>query len=194
MEQLPHLFEKQVIQIASLGVWHMVTGLPMKKRLEQVKDPRWEEKTGLFVTLKLQNRVRGSMGVLEPNMVLPEALFDAGQTAATHDQRFPPIRDNEIHDLEIQVTLLKDVKKIQNPEDIKLGQTGLIIARGEKQAVLLPNVAIENNWSAEQFLEACCEKAQLSHKAWKDPNTLVEGFISQVIEGGNLVRALDDLV
>jgi len=46
-------FEKQVIQIASLGVWQIVTGLKMNQRLEPVEDPRWEQKTGLFITLKM---------------------------------------------------------------------------------------------------------------------------------------------
>ena len=71
---------------------------------------------------------------------------------------------------------------------------GLIISRGEKQGVLLPRVAKEQNWNAEQFLEACCEKAQLSHKAWKDPNTLVEVFECMDLEGGMLFKLIEEFI
>lgn len=134
------------------------------------------------------------MGLLESTTTLAETLFDAGQTAATHDKRFPPIENSEISDLEIQVTLLSEIKKLKDPKDIEIGKIGLVVSRGEKQGVLLPHVAVENNWSAEQFLEAACEKAQLSHKAWKDPNTLVEYFKSDALDGGNLIKNLQGYI
>lgn len=183
-------FEKQVIQIAGLGVWQIVTGLQMNRRLEPVEDPRWTQKTGLFVTLKIDGEVRGSMGLLESTTTLAETLFDAAQTAATHDGRFPPVTDEEIPKLELQVSLLSHIKKLKTPADLKIGEMGLIVCRGEKQGVLLPHVAIENNWNAEQFLEATCEKALLNHKAWKDPNTLIEYFTCQVLDGGNLISSI----
>jgi AmmeMemoRadiSam system protein A len=183
-------FEKQVIQIAGLGVWQIVTGQKMNRRLEPVEDVRWEQKTGLFVTIKIAGIIRGSMGLLESTTSLPESLFDAAQTAATHDGRFPPVTEEEISQLEIQISLLSAIKKLKDPRDLKIGEMGLIICRGEKQGVLLPHVAIENDWNAEQFLEAACEKALLNHKAWKDPNTLLEYFTCQVLEGGNLISAI----
>ena len=76
-------FEKQVVQIASLGVWQIVTGKAMKSRLEPVDDHRWEEKNGLFVTLKKEGLTRGSMGMLESTTTLQELLFDTGAAAAT---------------------------------------------------------------------------------------------------------------
>ena len=79
-------------------------------------------------------------------------------------------------------------------EDLVIGVTGLIVSRGEKRAVLLPQVAVERGWAAEQFLEACCEKAELSHKAWKDPNTLVEYFTSLTIEGGPMMKCIEPFI
>jgi len=187
-------FEKQVVQIASLGAWQIVTGGKMVSRLEPVEDPRWEQKTGLFVTLKIAGVIRGSMGLLESTTSLAESLFDAGQTAATHDERYPPIDNKELLNLEINVTLLSEIKKLKNPKDLEIGTMGLIISRGEKQGVLLSHVATENGWDAEQFLEATCEKAQLTHKAWKDPNTLVEYFRSEAFDGGNLVKNIQGYI
>ena len=183
-----------MLQIAALGVWQIVTGRPMVKPLEPVDDPRRLTKEGHFVTLKKQNSVRGSMGVFESSTILPETLFSVAQTAATHDQRFPPVKEEEISDLDIEVTLMSHTHKLQNPQDLEIGTMGLMISRGEKQGVLLPKVDVEQNWAAEQFLEACCEKAQLSHKAWKDPNTLVEVFQCVVLEGGSLVKLIEDMI
>lgn len=187
-------FEKQVVQIAALGAWQVVTGKPMKHPLDPVNDHRWNEKNGLFVTLKKNGATRGSMGMLESTTLLQESLFDTGSAAATHDARFPPVTEDEIKELEIEVTLLSDIKKMESVDELIIGITGLIISRGENRAVLLPQVAKEQNWTAEQFLEACCEKAHLSHKAWKDPNTLVEYFTSLTIEGGSLVKSIEVLV
>jgi len=130
------------------------------------------------------------MGLLESTTTLAETLFDAAQTAATHDGRFPPVTSEEISKIEVQVSLLSAIKKLKDPTDLKIGEMGLIVCRGEKQGVLLPHVAVENNWNAEQFLEATCEKAQLNHKAWKDSNTLLEYFTCQVLEGGNLISSI----
>jgi AmmeMemoRadiSam system protein A len=187
-------FEKQVIQIAALGVWQIVTGRPMAKRLEPVNDPRWQGKNGLFITLRKKGEVRGSMGLLESTTTLPETLFDSAQTAATHDDRFSPITPQEFDDLEIEVTLLTETKKFTKLEDLSIGRAGLVISRGEKRGVLLAHVAKENGWSPEQFLEATCEKAGLSHKAWRDPNTLVEYFESETFDGGNLVKSIQDYI
>ncbi len=187
-------FEKQVVQIACLGAWQIVTGGKMTSRLEPVEDPRWTQKTGLFVTLKIGGVVRGSMGLLESTTTLAETLFDAGQTAATHDTRFPPIELKELPDLEINVTLLSEIKKLKNSEELEIGSMGLIISRGDKQGVLLSHVASENGWNAEQFLEAACEKAQLSHKAWKEPNTLVEYFKSAELDGGNVIQNIQGYI
>jgi len=187
-------FEKQLVQIAALGVWQIVTGHPMKKRLEPVQDPRWNEKSGIFVTLRTNGQIRGSMGLFESSTTLAETAFNVGQTAATHDSRFAPIQENEIPHLDLEVALLSEATRLAGPHQLKLGEMGVMISRGEKRGVLLPHVAVEQKWNGEQFLEACCEKAGLSHKAWKDANTLVESFSCHVIQGGNLLKNIEQFI
>lgn len=194
MQSMHNCFESQAVQIASLGAWNMVTGKPLKRRLDQVADPRWDDKPGLFVTLRKEGQTRGSMGVLEYSQTLPETLFDVGGQAATHDSRYEPISESELESLEIELSMLKNSRRLFRVEDIIIGQTGVMIFRGENQALLLPEVAVENQWTAEQFLEACCEKANLSHKAWKDPNTLVEIFEVEKIQGGRILDAIQPFI
>jgi AmmeMemoRadiSam system protein A len=185
-------FETQVLQIAALGTWCVVTGQPMIKQLEPVNDPRWDKKSGVFVTLKLGPNVRGSVGMLESSTTLQESLFDAGQSAATHDHRFTPVNPDEIKLLAIEVSVVDETKKITSPAELKVGKNGLIISKGEKRAVMLPQIAFEQGWSSEQFLEATCEKAGLGHQEWKDPNTLVEAFDCLHLESPSLFELVKE--
>src|SRR5450755_1971439 len=105
-------FSTQVLQIASLGVWQVVTGRPMTKPLDPTQDKRWLNNTGVFVTLKRGLQVRGSVGLLESSTTLQETLFDAGQSAATHDHRFTPVQENEMENIGIEVTIIENIKKI----------------------------------------------------------------------------------
>ena len=187
-------FSEQVLQIAGLGVWQVVTGKPMLKRLDPVEDPKWERKSGVFVTIKTGLHVRGSVGLLESSTSLPEALFDAGQSAATHDHRFKPVEENEIEGVGLEVTLINNVKKMTDASQIQAGKHGLIISKGEKRAVLLPQVAFERRWSNIEFLEATCEKAGLAHDDWKDPNTLVEYFDCDIFETVSLYNSIKEFI
>jgi AmmeMemoRadiSam system protein A len=188
------LFAKQVLQIASLGVWQVTTGLPMLKAMQPTDDVRWNKKTGVFVTLKQGLHVRGSVGLLESSTTLQEALFDAGQSAATHDHRFTPVASDEIKDIGIEVTLIEDVHKVTKADDVVVGKHGLIISQGDKRGVLLPGVAFEQKWTSEQFLEATCEKANLPLDSWKDPNTLVEIFTCSIFEAPELFETIREFV
>lgn len=187
-------FEDQVIQIASLGVWAIITGKQMTQKMEQCSDPRWDKKTGLFITLRKDGEIRGSMGMLESSMTLPEALFEISGTAASHDERFPPLEESELKDVSLEVTLLSEFEKLQNEKDVRIGETGLLVSREDKQGVLLPKVAKEYSFSSEQFLEATCEKAGLSHKAWKDSNTLVETFTCESYAGKTILEEVSPFV
>jgi AmmeMemoRadiSam system protein A len=132
------------------------------------------------------------MGLLESDQTLAETLFEVGGTAATHDERYAPLEAKELDDLEIHVTVLSKFEKLKSSEDLTIGTHGVAITRGKEKAILLPHVAVDEKWSAEKFLEAACEKAQLSHKAWKDKNTLVERFTVLDIEGGKLMPLIEE--
>ncbi len=188
------IFSNQVLQIAALGAWQVVTQKPMIKALVPMSDPRWNKNIGVFVTLKIGGQTRGSVGLLESSTTLQETLFDAGQSAATHDHRFEPVTEDEIEILGIEVTLIEEMHKVTESEQVKIGTNGLVISQGEKRAVLLPHVAFESGWTSQQFLEATCEKAGLPADSWKDPNTLVEIFSCQIFEAPVLYDLIIEFV
>ncbi len=73
----------------------------------------------------------------------------------------------ELDDLEIEISVLSPLKKIHDPSLIRIGKHGLVISKGNKRGLLLPQVPVENNWSRETFLKQACLKAGLPPNTWK---------------------------
>jgi len=92
--------------------------------------------------------------------------------AATEDPRFAPVPPDELQDLEIEISVLSEPVPLasRDPGAIQPGRDGIVVRRGRRQGLLLPQVAIEHGWDAEAFLAAVCRKAGLSHEAWREPD------------------------
>ena len=63
---------------------------------------------------------------------------------------------------------------------VRVGTDGLIIAYGRASGLLLPQVAIEWNFTPQTFLEAVCEKAGLPKDMWKSASAKLWTFQAQV--------------
>ncbi len=124
-------------------------------------------KKGAFVTLRKKHYLRGCIGFIEPVLPLYQAVIQTSVYAAVRDQRFPPVSEEELDDLEIEISVLSPLKKIQSPSLIRVGRHGLVISKGNKKGLLLPQVPVENNWSREEFLQQACLKAGLPPNTWK---------------------------
>ena len=124
-------------------------------------------KKGAFVTLKRKGYLRGCIGFIEPVAPLYQTVIQTSVYAACRDQRFPPVSAEELDNLEIEISVLSPLKKIHDPSLIKVGKHGLVISKGNKKGLLLPQVPVENNWSRETFLKQACLKAGLPPNTWK---------------------------
>ncbi len=120
-----------------------------------------------FVTLNKNGQLRGCIGYIEPVYPLYQTVIQAAILAACRDQRFPPVSAEELDDLEIEISVLTPLKKIDSPKLVEVGKHGLVISQGDKRGLLLPQVAVENHWSRETFLKEACLKAGLPLDAWK---------------------------
>jgi uncharacterized protein (TIGR00296 family) len=150
----------------------------------------FEEKRGVFVTLNKYENLRGCIGYPYPIFKLKDAIIDAAISAALNDPRFPPVALDEFKDVTIELTILTtpEVLKVDPeklPEQIEIGRHGLIIKRGIYQGLLLPQVATENKWSAEEFLCQTCWKAGLPQDAWLLKDTEVSTFEGQIFKEKN---------
>ncbi len=124
-------------------------------------------KKGAFVTLKKEGQLRGCIGYIEPALPLYQTIIRASIFAACRDPRFPPVSVDELEELEIEISVLTPLKKIQTPRLVEVGKHGLVISKGNKKGLLLPQVPVENHWSRETFLQQACLKAGLPENAWK---------------------------
>ncbi len=137
--------------------------------------------SGIFVTLDLQDELRGCIGFPMPKK-LDEALPEAAIAAATQDPRFPPVKSAELDKITFEVTVLtppvelKVDDPLQLPSRIKVGRDGLIVKQGYHSGLLLPQVPVEYEWNQEEFLDFTCQKAGLPSNCWKDKQTKIFSF------------------
>jgi uncharacterized protein len=156
-----------------------------------ISDPRFRQKMGCFVTLKesdMEKSLRGCIGFPEPIYELSKALTDAAIEAATGDPRFLPVKSDELPKLLLEVSLLTTpvqikVERLQElPDKIAVGKDGLIMKWSFGSGLLLPQVATEYGWGAEEFLSNLSMKAGAPPDQWLIPGTSVYKFSALVFE------------
>ncbi len=142
-------------------------------------EERWEitkalrEPKGAFVTLRNGNQVRGHMGIV----ALPEQademppLYDTvhlmAEQAAARDPRFPPVTMQEVGDIRVTISVLSTARPVESWRDIKVGEHGIVLRQGDRQAVLLPDTPVSGGWNREQTLARLAEMAGLPQDAWR---------------------------
>ena len=103
--------------------------------------------------------------------------------SSTQDPRFPPVTENELKNIKIEISVLSQPKKIKDINEFELCKHGVIVQKGFNQGVFLPQVAEETGWKKEEFLSCLCShKAGLPADAWKDKDTNIYIFEAQVFE------------
>ena len=127
---------------------------------------------GAFVSIHCRGELRGCIGHLEANRPLAHVVAQCAVSASTTDPRFPPITLAELNDMEVELSLLGPLEAITGPQDIEVGRHGLLVERGGRRGLLLPQVATEWNWDAATFLAHTCRKAGFAADAWKHDATL----------------------
>lgn len=141
---------------------------------------------GVFVTIHSypEGRLRGCIGYARPDITLAEALVDSAVSVCS-DPRFESLKKEEMDDIVVEVSLLEEPKEIpgdpeERPQKIKIGKDGLIVEKPPLNGLLLPQVAVELDFSPEEFLQQTCLKASLPPDAWKNRKTKIYKFTAQV--------------
>lgn len=138
------------------------------------------EPRGAFVTLStLSGDLRGCIGTILPAGPLDATVARMAVAAAVEDPRFPPVTLDELSGLGVEISALT-VPAPADLERIEVGRHGLIVTRGPRKGLLLPQVAPEWGWDRVQFLGQTCRKAGLPAEAWRESGTLVEWFEAEV--------------
>ncbi|MDP1992821.1 MAG: AmmeMemoRadiSam system protein B [Syntrophales bacterium] len=126
------------------------------------------EPRGVFVTLKKRGHLRGCIGRMVPDRPLATLVGAMALQAAFEDPRFRAVTLQELSDLEIEISVLTPMKPVSGPEAIVVGRDGVLLQKGGRSAVFLPQVAPEQGWGRDEMLDNLSQKAGLSASAWRE--------------------------
>ena len=136
--------------------------------------PALRQQTGAFVSLKKAGKLRGCIGTFRPDEPLYKLIQLLTISSATEDTRFLPVQAGELDDITIEISVLTPLKKIKNVSEICLGKHGIYLKKNGHSGTFLPQVAVEQGWSLEEFLGRCArDKAGLMWDEWKEAEIFI---------------------
>lgn len=160
---------KELLQIARQTVESYV-----EKRIVPVVNaselpPDLKIPSGAFVTLHKEGKLRGCIGRFDASEPLYKVVQDMAVSSSTQDSRFPPVKPDELDQIDIEISVLTPLKKIESIDEIILGKHGIYIKKGFPSGTFLPQVATETGWTLEEFLGHCArDKAGIGWDGWKE--------------------------
>lgn len=163
-------------QLRDIAYESIKSGLSNKKPIAidlNKFDTALQTKRATFITLLKNDELRGCIGVLEPIRALADDVAQNAYAAAFSDHRFPPLTDNELEQLEIQISILGTPEEIffKSEEDLirqlKPNIDGLIMESGNHRGTFLPSVW-ESLPQAQDFLNHLKIKSGLAKRYWDD--------------------------
>jgi AmmeMemoRadiSam system protein A len=146
-------------------------------------DATLNEEHGAFVTLTESGELRGCVGYTSPVKPLYLTVRDTATLAALRDGRFRPVEPAELPLLEYEISVLSPLRHVSDMEQIEIGRDGLLVKSNGHEGLLLPQVAVDQKWDRQTFLEQTCVKAGQPTDCWKNENTDVFRFTSVVFTG-----------
>lgn len=148
----------------------------------QIENPVLNQKIGAFVTLKKHGQLRGCIGRYTPtDIFLYQVVSQMAIAAASEDRRFYPVTEEELSELDYEISVLSALEKVNDWQDVEIGKHGVQLRSGLRSGVFLPQVAIDNNWNLETFLgELCSQKLGLSRDCYKQEGLEIHTFTAQV--------------
>ncbi len=138
-----------------------------------------------FVTLTISGGLRGCIGALEAYQPLAEDVREHAVGAALQDYRFPPVNENELKDLKIEISRLTPPQALiyETPEELlerlRPGVDGVILRDGPRRSTFLPQVWMKLPQPAD-FLSHLCAKMGANPNLWCEKTLQV--FTYQVEE------------
>jgi len=154
---------------------------------EALKEDCFQEHFGTFVTLKINDQLRGCIGNITASEPVKEGVRRNAVSAAFRDPRFSSLRAEELENVDIEVSILTQPEplKYRDGDDLiaklRVNVDGVIIRKGFANAIFLPQV-----WKQlpkpEEFLGHLCIKAGMSADAWQNDKLEVKTYQVQYFD------------
>jgi AmmeMemoRadiSam system protein A len=175
----PH--RTQLLRIARESISANLGGNPLDLELHAFDEPL-KRPAGAFVSLHSGKGgdLRGCIGTIHAVAPLVQSVASNAVNAATRDPRFYPVHRDELPSLHIEISIMSPIEMLASIEELVIGRDGLIVSRGSRAGLLLPQVATDYGWDRETFLRHTCLKAGLPDDAWRSPECRIERFSAEV--------------
>ena len=170
--------KKTLHHIAKTVIENKTRGKPVPDF--KIESPILKENRGAFVTIQKRGQLRGCIGYIEGHGPLHKTIEKMAEAAAFNDPRFTPVKEKELPELDIEISVLTPLKRITDVNEIQVGKHGIYIKKGWSSGLLLPQVATEYEWDRQTFLEHTCQKAGLPSNAWKEKDTEIYIFSADI--------------
>ncbi len=165
--------EKRILKdIALTSISDSLAGKPIAE--STTLTATLKRKCGAFVSLHKQGRLRGCIGHFGEDVPLHEIVAEMARAAAFEDPRFIPVTKDELDDIDIEISVLTPMRRIQSLDEFQLHRHGIYIRKGYRSGTFLPQVADEVNWTKEEFVGHCAQdKAGIGWDGWKEAELYV---------------------
>ena len=155
--------EDEYVRLARASVEHYVrTG----RRLEMpdgLPDDMMCRRAGVFVSLHEDGRLRGCIGTIAPvTPCIAQEIIDNGVSASSRDPRFNPVEPEELDKLVYSVDVLEPPEKISSPSQLDVKKYGVIVTKGGRRGLLLPNLDGVN--SVDEQIAIAKQKAGIAQR------------------------------
>ena len=179
--------EKRMLkEIALTSIKDSLDGKPILNHGDRLRDSNGKavnhepvpmilrQKCGAFVSLHKHGRLRGCIGHFGEDVPLHEIVAEMARAAAFEDPRFMPVTADELADIDIEISVLTPMRRIQSLDEFELHRHGIYIRKGYRSGTYLPQVADEVNWTKEEFVSHCAQdKAGIGWDGWRDAELYV---------------------
>jgi hypothetical protein len=166
--------KKALKEIAFNSIRDSLDGKPIAQPILNSQFSILNSKCGAFVSLHKHGRLRGCIGHFGEDYPLHEMVAEMARAAAFEDPRFMPVTRDELDDLDIEISVLTPMRRIQSLDEFELHRHGIYIKKGYRSGTFLPQVANEVNWTKEEFVGHCSQdKAGLGWDGWRDAELYV---------------------
>ena len=153
-------------------------------KTDEPPEPREEKslnmRNGCFVTIKQDGELRGCIGNFQSELPLFKEVAEMAAASASKDPRFYPLQEGDLDTISLEISVLSPLEKIDNIEEIVIGKHGIYLEKGYYRGVLLPQVAIDNEWDRDTFLKHTCLKAGLPTDSWEAEDADIYIFSAQI--------------
>ena len=139
--------KKTLREIAHQAIRSRCLGQPMPEIA--ATSPKLNELRGAFVCLHKEGELRGCIGMIEGREPLHATIRNMAVQAAFSDPRFCALDRGELDKIDLELSVLTPLERLDDPALIEIGKHGLLIRKGYHSGLLLPQVAGEHGWGAD---------------------------------------------